>query len=259
MRKVFSLLVLFFFISCVSTEEVKTPDPSVVDKDKYNGFIPIPPMTIDRYPVLNAKNEDQLLIDLSKFPNQQASMTIEQIDATGKVQFVIGGVTAQMGTYRVTYDYVNYLNLPITSIDLKLPTKDNNLEDQSEKLIAIARVGFGLRLTANIITGKANVNIGNITSLGANVDGGYIRGDLIIDSIGMISKEIQALFPSSTKIDETSIQKALESIATIKSKIYETSTSRVPQIISVLVIDKSMNTDNVINYLAKYLASKTVK
>jgi len=54
-------------------------------------------------------------------------------------------------------------------------------------------------------------------------------------AIGLNSPEITGLFPTPSTIDESSIQRALEAIAVIKSKIGQDNTYLTPQIVAVKV------------------------
>ena len=109
-------------------------------------------------------------------------------------------VTAESGQYIVIMDFMKYLVEPV-------------IDDQTNKEIGMGRVGVGLRMTATINTSKAGINLGSLLAIGVAAQIGSLRGTLTVDIIGIDSPDIPNLLISNSTIDETSIQKTLESIA----------------------------------------------
>jgi hypothetical protein len=95
--------------------------------------------------------------------------------------------------------------------------------------------GLGLRIQGEVITRKTGVDLGSLMAVGVAAKLGQIQGRLSVAALGMSSPEITALFPLPSVIDETSIQRALEAIAVIKSKLSDTATTLTPQFVAVRI------------------------
>ncbi|WP_425509585.1 hypothetical protein, partial [Xanthovirga aplysinae] len=87
--------------------------------------------------------------------------------------------------------------------------------------------------TANITTFKANLNIGDLGAIGVAADENNLTGTLLLDVVGIESKDITSLIPLPKSISLASIQDAVEAIIVIKNKIYEDGTKIEPQVIAV--------------------------
>jgi hypothetical protein len=95
--------------------------------------------------------------------------------------------------------------------------------------------GLGLRIQGEVITRKTGVDLGSLMAVGVAAKLGQIQGRLSVAALGMSSPEITALFPLPSVIVETSIQRALEAIAVIKSKLGDTATTLTPQFVAVRI------------------------
>jgi hypothetical protein len=200
----------------------------------YNEFVPIDPMPFDTvsyvksdgtkvddapWPTIATKTIRTLL------PNQQADMTTYKLTQSGEIKYLTASTTGEAGVYRVVMDYVQY--------------RVENIENDAGKQIGVGRVGIGLRIKAQIQTKKAGIDLGSLIALGIAAKRGEIQGKLSVAALGVNSPEITTLFPTPSDINETSIQKALEALAAIKSKIGDDATSLTPQVVAVKVTDAS--------------------
>jgi hypothetical protein len=107
------------------------------------------------------------------------------------------------------------------------------IDPSTKEKIGDARVGVGLRLTATVTTTKVDVNLGSLLALGVAANLKQIRGTMTVESLGIRLAGSGGPILSNTTIDETSIQKTLESIAVIQSKITDTTTHLDPQVLWV--------------------------
>jgi hypothetical protein len=155
----------------------------------------------------------------SLLPNQEAFMTTYKLAASGDIRYLTSNVSAEAGVYRVIMDYVQY--------------RVEDIYDEDGDKIGIGRVGIGMRIKANIETLKSGVDLGSLLALGVAARLGQVRGSLTVAVLGLQSPEITTLFPTPSEINETSIQKSLEALAAIKSKIGDNATLLTPQIVSV--------------------------
>uniref|UniRef100_UPI00404B9FEC hypothetical protein n=2 Tax=Gelidibacter sp. TaxID=2018083 RepID=UPI00404B9FEC len=93
-------------------------------------------------------------------------------------------------------------------------------------------VGVGLRIQASVTTLKDSVNLGSLYGLGLAASQNKLNGTLIIQTLGISGENISQIVPIPDRINESTIQTALQSLATIKSKIYDVKTIIRPQIVA---------------------------
>jgi hypothetical protein len=148
-----------------------------------------------------------------------AQISVAKLDANGQATYLVSKASFSLGTYRVIMDYCEYV------------TED--VKDPGGETIGQGRVGVGLRMTADVSTMAANVDLGSLLALGVAASTNRIRGTMTVDSIGIrIAGNAGPILTNAT-IDETSIQKTLESIAVIQSKIADDTTMLDPQLLAV--------------------------
>lgn len=157
---------------------------------------------------------------LNLLSNTRSEISVGKYGADGKLTYLVAQATAEKGQYQVIMDYTPYI-------------VEDAIDPTSKEKIGDARVGVGLRLTAKVSTEKANINLGSLLALGiaANLD--QLKGTMTVDTIGIRIAGSSGPILSNTTIDETSIQKTLEALAVIQSKIADSSTYLDPQVIWV--------------------------
>jgi hypothetical protein len=181
------------------------------------GFVPISPLRSEAVTYYDESGQKitkawPQLKDIEKhtlLSNQYATISTSKAEASGTIKYLNAGITAEAGSYRVILDYMKY-----------------RLDQRPDGFV---RVGVGLRLTAKIQTTKENLDLGSLVAVGFAAKAGSVRGTLEVECIGINSDEITLLFPTPSQIDETTIQKALEAVASIKSKINDPKTKLDPQ------------------------------
>ena len=105
---------------------------------------------------------------------------------------------------------------------------DKNLYN---KIKAPVYVGVGLRIQASVTALKDSINLGSLYGLGLAASQNELNGTLIIQSLGISGENISPIIPIPSRISESTIQTAMQSIATIKSKIYNKKTKITPQVV----------------------------
>ena len=90
-----------------------------------------------------------------------------------------------------------------------------------------------MRLTAIVTTTSAGINLGSLFALGVAASANKLSGTMTVDSIGIRQAGNAGPILTNATIDETSIQKTLEAIAVIQSKIADTNTTLDPQLLAV--------------------------
>lgn len=219
------------FIGCASTSVPVVELRSAVN---YRSFIPIDPLSADSVEIFNDEGQFEVVKWASLdndtkrklLPNQTATMTTYKLESSGEAKYLTSVVSGETGTYRVIMDYAQYRTDPLISED------GINLGS--------GRVGVGLRIKAEIQTFEANVDLGSLIAIGFAAKANQLRGRLEVHALGINSPEITTLFPTPSTIDETSIQKVLEALAAIKSKLGDQSTNITPQIIAVRINDSEI-------------------
>jgi hypothetical protein len=143
---------------------------------------------------------------LANLPDTISQISVGQFNADGTLTYLAAKATASVGTYQVIMDYCQYLPETVT-------------DSSTQQTIGQGRVGVGLRLVANVTTTKANINLGSLMALGVAADESQLSGTMTVQDIGIgIAGSGGPILTNST-IDETGIQKTLESIAVIQSKM----------------------------------------
>nr|WP_015060932.1 hypothetical protein [Psychrobacter sp. DAB_AL43B]AFH75089.1 hypothetical protein [Psychrobacter sp. DAB_AL43B] len=168
---------------------------------------------------------------LKLLSNTRSEISVAKLDDDGTLDYLVAKVTAARGRYKVIMDYTPYIV--------------EDAIDEDGDLIGYARVGVGLRLTANITTNKAGINLGSLMSLGVAAKLNQLQGTMHIDTIGIRLKDNSGMILLNTAIDESSILKTLESMAVVQSKIADVDTHLDPQVLWVKPIDSSFEPDKV--------------
>jgi hypothetical protein len=150
---------------------------------------------------------------------QDVNISVAKTDASGKLSYLTSSASAANSNYIVTLDYARY--------------DPEDIQDELGKKIGAGYIGVGLRVRAEVHTVSANINLGSLFALAAAVQGNLAQGSLSVEVIGIDSAEVNNLFITNSSIDQTSVQKTLESVAAIQAKITDLTTTLTPQILAV--------------------------
>ncbi len=138
----------------------------------------------------------------------------------GRANYLLASVSSKRGNYTVIMDYMKYRTEQVYG-------------SGGSPFLGNAKIGIGLRIKAKVKTTKENLNLGSLMSLGLEAQRNNLRGEISIDIIGIDSENVTNLIPLTSQIDQSSIQNALEALASIKSKIYEDKTTLTPHMIAI--------------------------
>lgn len=222
-----AILLSAMLVSCCSSTSVDLAAINLGGPNGYVEFIPQDPQPsplITYYDNTGAKvtkawtqlSNVQILNILS---GTHAQISVGKFDASGNLTYLVAKGTGATGTYRVIMDYCDYVTETVT--------------DEAGQKIGQGRVGVGLRLTADITTSSANIDLGSLLALGVAASANQARGTMTVDSIGIRIAGNAGPILSNSTIDETGIQKTLEAIAVIQSKIADSTTTLDPQVLAV--------------------------
>lgn len=135
-------------------------------------------------------------------------------------------VTVLKQELSTNYGTINSTNTSIT-YDI-LNASDN---EYSHEIRVPVYIGVGLRVHASFTVLSDSVNIGSLFGLGVAASQNKIVGTMVTQTLGVSGKDISQLMPISDEINQSTIQDAIQAIATMKSKLYDDSTDINPQVI----------------------------
>jgi hypothetical protein len=217
---------LLLFVALFGCETGKSVLQSGKTYENFRGFEPIDPTEYDdSVSIVSAgsivrKDIKTLKSDeiFSFLNNETVLLSIGQLSAEGGISYLPITVSAKNTSYKVTMDYMKFATLA---------QKEGNV------FLGFKRVGVGLRLISLITTSEAGINIGDLSSIGLAAKTGKLTGTLMVEIVGIKSREVTNLLPLPSEINQTTIQNAMQSMATIKSKIYDDETGLYPQVMAV--------------------------
>jgi hypothetical protein len=162
---------------------------------------------------VNSVKHDKTL--LNSFPDIVASVTVYKINTGGSVTLLGNSVSTKNETYKVIYDFSQTQTIQ---------------EDKIKK-----SVGIAIRMIAEVTTEKKGLILTDIFDIGFNAEKEKLTGSLTVRSIGLSSQKVNQSIPTTTDLSPASIATALQSVATIKSSIYDSETYIIPHIIGFSV------------------------
>ncbi len=170
--------------------------------------------------------------DLSFLINNAARVSIQEITANGEIKYFAAGVSTKNSYYHATIDYIKYhsssIKLPVHPRRVNSPTDERELS-----VILGVAVGVGLRAEATFFSNEAGANIADIVNIGASAQAKKISGTMAFQTMGVESKAISDTLPIPSELSSSTIQNAMQTMATVKANIYSPETSVVPQVVGI--------------------------
>jgi hypothetical protein len=156
----------------------------------------------------------------ANLPLERSFVSVLKVDGSANAGFVSSKYSAEAGRYRTTLDYAKFRD-----------------DAMGEKDIPV-RVGVGIRIVADITTVKSDIDLGSIFAIAFAAKAGYLKGQIEVLKIGLDSPSLSLVLPPPTEINDTSLQNALQAVASIRAKLYDSDTKLTPHILAVQVITK---------------------
>ena len=122
-----------------------------------------------------------------------------QVDEEGKVSGFFGKADAKTKKIQIYIDYGRY----------KIENSNNNEQ----------KTGYLMRLEAEITNFDINADISSLFAVGFAAKSGKIQGKVKVVTIGLSGPGVDQYVTTATSISEDSLQKAIENLAVLKSKI----------------------------------------
>ena len=231
MRIVIALALMLFSAGCeVFMSKGMETEMAKGSPEKFHQYQPIDPLTAETVSIYD-KTENQMkkvlwasLSDSNQvkylLPLQSAEVFVSKIDAYGKVSYLTASVSGKKGIYVVIMDYMKY-------------RVEDAIDQGTGDFLGSAKVGVGLRIKAVVETTEAGLTLGSLYAIGVEARRGTLRGGISVDVIGIDSPDVTNLIPLTSEIDQTSIQSALQALASIKTKISDDKTMLTPHVMAV--------------------------
>jgi len=229
--RILLIISVLMFAGCASVDKGAVDSnllaSSGIDPDKYLDYQPIDPLPVAKVEVFNGtsiEGEYWAKLDAEAkrkaLPNQSSAVSVSKSDYSGKIEYLGSSVSGDTGSYKVVMDYMKYR---VESI----------YDTSSGEYLGVGKVGVGLRITADIETSSVGINMASLLSIGAEAKAGNLSGGIVVDVIGIDSKDVTNLLPLTSEIDQSSIQSALQSLASIKTKIFEDGVEITPHLVAL--------------------------
>jgi hypothetical protein len=197
---------------------------------------------------------------MDALPDNTVRMAVEHITASGSVAAPVVTASANGNQYRVIADSVitDEIAVPfaVRLIDaagnaipilsrrghihdgdrfevLRLESRSAEAPPGFERFAIPIYIGVGLRLTADIATRNAKVNISSLPALAAGVEAQRIRGNLTLQAMGIFRQQIVTLLQAPTELNAASIQQALVAFGAARAIVYDHDTGTRPRVLGI--------------------------
>lgn len=232
------------------------------------GYIPIDPMPLyirDYDAHFDPTNKDYLNV----LPDESILVATGIHNLDGTISFGPIGGTVKGRKYTVIMDWIKYKTIPRTIIrekDTLLdktflyfdPTEEwqqgeiKKLSNPVEKNSIPIYAGVGLRLIATFEADSLGMNVSGIFGVSGSFSSNKVKGNLIIQSLGISGKSVSLPLPS--EINPTAIQNALMTISQIRALVYTSDDNDIqitPRIVGFYnTVGKITNRHNMISALS---------
>jgi len=191
-------------------------------------MIPVPnPIAVQTIEIYDKNQNKRIEADVlslessiirKRLTSTRTFISVEKRDSNGSFSYIGAGGKVSKGTYRVTFDYTNYLNRPF------------NIDEETS---AIARIGVGLRVTALLDTSSKSVDVSGLLPIGLAAKDNKVSGQIEYYVYGMSNDKISIAAPSPKTLDLSSIQEAFEASAKTKVMFNLDETTLEPYLIGL--------------------------
>jgi hypothetical protein len=240
MKRVISIIFGIMIIECAGAENgIPDAPKSTISQSAFNTVLEkanqitsykvVDPYYVESVSIYDPKTKQMIDVnwgDLNNsqkrdaLPLQSAQVTLIQNDTDIGMHYLTGSISHKKGNYTVIMDYMKYRVEPVYGKTFGT-------------YLGNAKIGVGLRIKANIDTFDSDLNLGSLFAIGVQASRGDLRGSISIEVIGIDSSDVTNLIPLTAEIDQTSIQSALQALASIKTKIYDDKSIITPHLVAI--------------------------
>ncbi len=166
------------------------------------------------WPIKPLTNEKDYAAINALLPNVSTEISILKTESSAS----FGGFFS--GSYHdeyITIDFMKY--------------RSEIIKNENGDTLMFGRIGAGLRLQLHITTSEANL-AGNLYAIAASAKAGKTSGSINADVIGIDATDLTVAMPFTTDLSDASIQRVVEALAIVKSKMNDEKTKITPQFMS---------------------------
>jgi len=196
------------------------------------GYVPIDPMpvVVDTYGGnFEPENSDYL----NALPDETILVATGKYNSNGTITFGPIGGTVMGEKYTVILDWIKYTTVSKDIVEYKDSLNaskiefidylgeienDMDLSLKTEYHSIPIYAGIGLRLKATFVADSTGLNLNGVFGISGSFNTKNVRGNLIIQSMGISGKSVSLPLPS--EINPTSIQNAMMAISSIRALVY---------------------------------------
>lgn len=222
------LMIIIISLTLTGCSSISNIDKKAIVTATKAEMIPVPnPIAVQTIEIYDKNQNKRIEADVlslessvirKRLTSTRTFISVEKRDSNGSFSYIGAGGKVSKGTYRVTFDYTNYLNRPF-NID--------------EKTSAIARIGVGLRVTALLDTSSKSVDVSGLLPIGLAAKDNKVSGQIEYYVYGMSNDKISIAAPSPKTLDLSSIQEAFEASAKTKVMFNLDETTLEPYLIGL--------------------------
>lgn len=197
------------------------------------GYVPIDPMPVivDTY---DGNFEPANSHYLNALPDETILVATGKYNSNGTITFGPIGGTIKGEKYTVILDWIKYTTVSKDLVEHRDSTDtykiefidyERQLSDNEDAYIPGSEyhsipiyTGVGLRLKATFVADSTGLNVNGVFGVSGSFNTKNVRGNLIIQSMGISGKSVSLPLPSD--INQTSIQNAMMAISSIRALVY---------------------------------------
>ena len=112
-----------------------------------------------------------------------------------------------------------------------MKSRTEPIVDANNNFYGYGRVGAGLRLKIDLWTTESSFD-GSLIGLAASAKAKTAYGNITAETIGVNSSDVTLSMPFSADFSEGSIQKIIESLAVIKSRLHDPASTLTPHFLA---------------------------
>ncbi|MBU2641618.1 MAG: hypothetical protein KJ889_07435 [Gammaproteobacteria bacterium] len=176
-----------------------------------------PTVTREAFPTTTAEINKLL-------PNLSMDVSSEEVEGGGQVYWF----KTDLNHRKIVMDFMKSRTEPIV--------------DASNNFYGYGRVGAGLRLKIDLWTSESSFD-GSLIGLAASAKAKTAYGRITAETVGLDNSDVTLSMPFSADFSEGSIQKIIEALAVIKSRLHDTAnTTLVPHFLARVTCAKPTET-----------------
>lgn len=157
-------------------------------------------------------------------PNLSMDVSSEEVAGGGQVYWF----KTDLNHRKIVMDFMKSRTEPIV--------------DASNNFYGYGRVGAGLRLKIDLWTSESSFD-GSLIGLAASAKAKTAYGRITAETVGLDNSDVTLSMPFSADFSEGSIQKIIEALAVIKSRLHDqANTTLVPHFLARVTCAKPMET-----------------